>query len=389
MTLIDLAVLPSQLATFFVSCRLGIVATALLALVIVSTDRCSLLLRKAALLTAFVAASGLFTLMLRQISPYPWFNDFSVAFGIFISASCYLLYNFKKQMITFSVFSCAFLLYAGYDIDSLRMAAMNISTICILSLILFLYQGHLSRLLIEKTYESLSRVIPIDIAKKSVAKNLSIGEIEELRPRDSFGVALCSDWRDYQNLASKLSPQDIASLFEDYYGKVFKEVGQPNSSVAVFTDWVADELMVIFYPRDEKVSKSDVARRAFEFAMTLRGLGRDLSKEGLSRIQFDIGIAAGYGLIGLQGPSGHQKLVMIGKTPGLAKRLESVAKEVRTSLVAEPTLVLNDDFCDLLNPEQKRQFVELRTNVKNLSDQRVFCSRGTDESMASIESKSA
>jgi class 3 adenylate cyclase len=374
MSFIDLAVLPDEKAFFFVSHRIGIAVTAFVAHMIISKTNLSTGFKKNLLGITFIIASAFFSSMLSFISSSQWFNDFSIAFGIFIACACYLLYNLQRQMVLFSLASCLFLAYASSQTDTLNMAAMNISTISILSLILFIYQGRLSRLVIEKTYESLSRVVPINIAKEAVANNLSIGEISELRPRESFGVALCSDWRDYQNLASKLSPKEIARLFEEYYETVFREAGQNSDSVAVFSDWVADELMVIFYPRGSDTSKAQVVKRALDFAWKLKNHVVETPHPGRPRILFDIGMAAGYGLIGLQGPSGHQKLLMIGSIPGFAKRLESAAKELRSASSTEPSIVMNEELYNSLDESQQACFSAHRTSVKNLQGQNVYCS---------------
>ena len=156
--------------------------------------------------------------------------------------------------------------------------------------------------------------------------DLSIEGLFDVKER--FTVCLCSDWRDYQTLASKYDPKYIGRLFEHFYDIVFEELDLNVPDGNYYADWTADELFIIFY--SETDDKKETLHNALRFAQSLASKVYDrVVSEIEVELKYDIGLACGMGLLGLQGPKKLKKTTITSETAGTAKRLETEAKYIR------------------------------------------------------------
>ena len=87
--------------------------------------------------------------------------------------------------------------------------------------------------------------------------------------------------------------------------------------------------MIIFYG-DSDEERATVIKEALAFAQVLASEIPDKVQAEMGLVlKFDIGIAAGIGYLGLQGPRERRKTTIAGEVPGTAKRLETEGKELR------------------------------------------------------------
>ena len=182
--------------------------------------------------------------------------------------------------------------------------------------------------LVEK-YRTLRSLQPAIVARRLTVSDRRFADDEAFSARDRFTVCLSSDWRNYQEMAGSRDGRMISRLFEVYYNIVFGELARAVPSGRYYADWTADEIMIIFYG-DSDEERETVIREALAFT---RALASDIPERvreemGLT-LKYDIGLAAGIGYLGLQGPSERRKTTIAGEVPGTAKRLETEGKELR------------------------------------------------------------
>jgi hypothetical protein len=182
--------------------------------------------------------------------------------------------------------------------------------------------------LVEK-YRNLRSLQPAIVARRLTVSDKRLSDDEAFSARDRFTVCLSSDWRNYQEMAGSRDGRMISRLFEVYYNIVFAELARCVPSGRYYADWTADEIMVIFYG-DNDEERETVIREALAFTKALASEipERVQAEMGLA-LKYDIGVAAGVGYLGLQGPNERRKTTIAGEVPGTAKRLETEGKELR------------------------------------------------------------
>ena len=182
--------------------------------------------------------------------------------------------------------------------------------------------------LVEK-FRNLRSLQPAIVARRLTVSDKRLSDDEAFSARDRFTVCLSSDWRNYQEMAGSRDGRMISRLFEVYYNIVFAELARTVPSGRYYADWTTDEIMIIFYG-DSDEERETVIAEALAFTRTLASeIPEKVQAEMGLVLKYDIGVAAGVGYLGLQGPSERRKTTIAGEVPGTAKRLETEGKELR------------------------------------------------------------
>ncbi|TVQ77473.1 MAG: hypothetical protein EA369_09160 [Bradymonadales bacterium] len=253
------------------------------------------------------------------------------------------VYRYPREQWTYSFVSVMVvvgLVFSAHEAATFFGLLTVCHFICIPLAIYFRREFHFG---LSERFSNLCHYIP-----QREAKLISTVSDEEVlsrafTPRTRFNVCLCADWRSYQRLSANLSPEVLSGIFELYYEILFRELERVDPQGNYYANWVADELFVIFY--DENDQASFVMDRALRFAKGLTGEAFErVQREVGQSIRYDVGMAAGYGFLGLQGPRGMKKTTITSENAGVAKRLEAEAKRVREkgSLSWQPILVVNE-----------------------------------------------
>lgn len=152
---------------------------------------------------------------------------------------------------------------------------------------------------------------------------------ERIFPRSTrFVICLSADWREYQQLAMAHPPLAISSLFEQFYDVIFEHLESRFPNGNYFADWVADEFFAVFF--DDNTSPEELSNSVIDFGLDLATtVNAELRSKCSIPVTYDIGIASGFALIGLQGPATRRKTTVVGEVPGRARRLETEAKRLR------------------------------------------------------------
>jgi hypothetical protein len=134
---------------------------------------------------------------------------------------------------------------------------------------------------------------------------------------------------------------------------VFRHLDRLDAGGRFFVDWSADELFVVFYGDGDgdggeggAAADESVVRQALAFAHELATTIYEETRAACSvPVTYDVGVAAGNGLLGLLGPRRMKKTTAAGFAAGSAKRLEVEAKMHRQRLGANdaPPFVALDE----------------------------------------------
>lgn len=194
-------------------------------------------------------------------------------------------------------------------------------------------------------------------------------------PTNRFIVCLCSDWRDFQKLATEVDAPRLCAILETYYDIVLKHLQAIAVDGRYYVDWTADELFVVFYT--EKDGIEQCVDQAARFA---RVLATEVADEAVRvchpTLRFDIGMACGFGLAGVMGPERMKKTTVASNVVGIAKRLEGEAKAYRkaTDPLRRPVLMVEES---LVAPLQSfafagERFDPLIATSKNVEGQTCY-----------------
>jgi class 3 adenylate cyclase/predicted ATPase len=178
-------------------------------------------------------------------------------------------------------------------------------------------------------------------------------------------------------LAVKLDPEDLRDVIRTYQGSCAAAITQMGGYVARF---MGDGLIAYFgYPQ----AHEDDAERAVRAGLDLVAKVSQLLLPTGDLLQVRVGIATGVVVVGdIVGEELAQEQAVVGETPNLAFRLQSVAAPNATLVAASTIRLLGDVFvCEHLEP------FELKGFSQPVTAWRVLGERVGESRFAAIRSK--
>jgi class 3 adenylate cyclase len=252
-----------------------------------------------------------------------------------------------------------------WGIGSLFVAQITGQNIQILA------QRFLKRASINR-YRDESRYVPRYVLLKAAKDQQTLEKT--FVPKNRFCVCICSDWRNYQSLASDEEPQVLGERLAKYYGQITDRLSKDIPEGNFFMDWIADELFVVIFSDGEKPDLK-LIDRGFDFGVWLLSNRRMFARDYGYPSGIDIGMSCGIASVGIFGPSGGVKATAFGVIPGYARRLESVAKRLRSDFGDQDRLVLSRDAGDLIQLDTTQCSRFLLTGhyaTKDIADSDVY-----------------
>src|SRR5262245_51956019 len=165
-------------------------------------------------------------------------------------------------------------------------------------------------------------------------------EAEEKRDaeRRQLTVLFC-DLVGSTQLSGRLDPEDMAEVIRAYQGEVARQVTHYEGHVAKF---MGDGVLAYFgWPR----AHEDDAERAVRAALAVTEAVARLRTSSNEPLAARVGIATGIVVVGnMSGQSGTDKDAVVGETPNLAARLQSVAPPGSVVVSPETTRLLGQLF---------------------------------------------
>jgi class 3 adenylate cyclase len=182
------------------------------------------------------------------------------------------------------------------------------------------------RQLAMREYHLLIRAAPTKIVRQAASSNVSI--FEAFAPKARHCVCISSDWRGYQELSSKISALDLSKALGSYYETCATLLATMFPDGNFYTDWIADELFVVIFAKDEQEEKA-LVNQALRFSDAMLAKKSEFVQQYGLPNAIDIGISSGTALIGMMGPGTHRKATALGEVPGVARRLQAAGKLIR------------------------------------------------------------
>ncbi len=148
-------------------------------------------------------------------------------------------------------------------------------------------------------------------------------------------TVLFSDIRSFTNLAEKLSPEQVVSILNEYFGKMLDVIFKNFGTLDKF---IGDGIMVEFgAPLDDPMQERHALATAIEMHQVLQKLDEKWAAEGKPRIQIGIGIHTGYAVVGNMGSEKRLEYTAVGDTVNIASRLEFSTKTLQVPILISET----------------------------------------------------
>jgi class 3 adenylate cyclase len=283
------------------------------------------------------------------VLPYRQYQLAVVLANAMIPIFCTLaLHRFWREQYIFNAASLVLYAALGVALPALSIEMTSLALVSLASIVTaFVYRREYFGFM-QLRYENLCSFLPRPIARLVALVQDRDAVTDAFAARQRFAVILCADWRDFQVLATTQSPEFISAAFERFYDLVLEHLDRVSPEGSYFVDWNADELFVVF------IGEPGGERQTIDQALTFaHDLGTDLFEQVRAHcgfdIVYDIGMAAGLGLIGLMGPRTRKKTTVAATAAGIAKRLETEAKLARKTTKANnpyPIIGLTAELCE-------------------------------------------
>ena len=209
--------------------------------------------------------------------------------------------------------------------------------------------GHrfLKRLTILQ-YREQSRYVPRHVLLKTAREGSSVEQV--FGPKNRFCVCICSDWRNFQSVATDENAQILGERLAEYYNRITDRLSKDIEDGKFFMDWIADELFVVIFSDDEKAAPA-LVEKGFDFSIWLLSHRRSFSREFGYPSGIDVGLSAGVASVGIFGPKGGVKATAFGIIPGYSRRLQAVAKQLRADYGDQDRVVLSSYAAEIIEAE--------------------------------------
>jgi adenylate cyclase len=153
------------------------------------------------------------------------------------------------------------------------------------------------------------------------------------RPETREVSVLFTDLRGFTSLTEKLSPSELLTTLDAYYGALVPSVYVEGGIVNKF---IGDAIMATFgapAPQADHAERATAAARGM--VRSIAALNEERAKSGGAPLVIGVGIATGPVALGRLGPANRVEYGVIGDTVNLAARLESMNKEHGTTILCD------------------------------------------------------
>jgi adenylate cyclase len=178
--------------------------------------------------------------------------------------------------------------------------------------------------------DALGRYVSPEVAAR-VERNP--GDLEGERRQVSI---LFTDLRGFTTLSERMAPEQMAARLTEYFDAMTSAIFVRRGMV---NDFIGDAILAVFgAPLDDSEHARHAVLSALAMVETLDRLNERWTAEGLPALRMGVGIHTGEVFAGNVGRAGKVKYAVVGDTVNLASRVESLNKELGTTmLVTEAT----------------------------------------------------
>lgn len=219
----------------------------------------------------------------------------------------------------------------------LLLVAGLLPALLILSLVLSSYQllrWHRERLQRQKTYQSLSRHMTPKLAKVMVNQPEKYEQMAKGVQREA--VILFADLSGFTGMSETTDSDQLVPILNQYLRALTEVVFEHQGTL---DKYIGDAVMATWGTLDDTPSPSQMCQDALLTAQTMVQTISSLSQE--LGLDVTIGVGVHYGKVVLAEVGSHNctDFTVIGDSVNVAARLEEVAKQMGTSIIASAQLV--------------------------------------------------
>lgn len=190
-----------------------------------------------------------------------------------------------------------------------------------------LSQGLLERSRLLKGFSTfVSHRVVEDVLKQEVQFG---GKREEL-------TVLMADLRNFTAISEPLKPEDVVRMLNLYFFAMIEELGKEGVTVDKF---IGDGLLAYVDTEGPATNPGEECARATRAALAMKHrliqVNAQLAQLNLPQLRIGIGIARGTLVLGNIGSQERMQYTVIGDTVNLAARLESLCKELESTIVID------------------------------------------------------
>jgi adenylate cyclase len=173
--------------------------------------------------------------------------------------------------------------------------------------------------------DALGRYVSPDIAARVERNPASLaGERRQVS-------ILFSDLRGFTTLSERMAPDQMAARLTEYFDAMTTTIFARRGMV---NDFIGDAILAVFgAPLDDPQHARHAIESALAMGEVLTGLNRRWQAEGLPPLRMGLGIHTGEVFAGNVGRAGKVKYAVVGDTVNLASRVESLNKELGTTML--------------------------------------------------------
>ena len=247
---------------------------------------------------------------------------------------------------------------------------INLSSASAGLLITFLFDRQ-HRAMAQREFRLLIQAAPAKIVRQSASSNIDI--MNFFAPTERHCVCISSDWRGYQGISSSMATRKLSEALGAYYEMCERLLSKAFPEGNYYTDWIADELFVVVFAKDEREEKL-LVNDALQFSHDLILEKKQFTADFGFQMAIDIGVSSGVSLIGMMGPSSHRKATALGDVPGHSRRLQTVGKYIRQRCGEHDRVVFGSaSLFELSAPFDVKEFVlDEKSQLRDLNQDRVF-----------------
>ena len=245
------------------------------------------------------------------------------------------------------------------------------------------------RAMAQREFRLLIQAAPAKIVRQSASSNTDI--MNFFAPTERHCVCISSDWRGYQGISSSMATRKLSEALGAYYEMCERLLAKAFPEGNYYTDWIADELFVVVFAKDEREEKL-LVNDALQFSHDLILEKKRFTDDFGFQMAIDIGVSSGVSLIGMMGPSSHRKATALGDVPGHSRRLQTAGKYIRQRCGDHDRVVFGSaSLFELSAPFDVKEFVlDEKSQLRDLNQDRIFYFEpNQDESTAALERQAA
>ena len=157
----------------------------------------------------------------------------------------------------------------------------------------------------------------------------------DLGGREISVAVLFTDVRDFTPLSEKCSPREVVQVLNEYFTLAVQAVHQHHG---VLDKFIGDAAMAIFGLGEAEHPCDDALAAATDIRDEMTAMNARLSERGLPTIENGVGIHYGPVVAGNIGSRERMEYTVVGDTVNTASRLESLTKELPTSIAVSETV---------------------------------------------------